>query len=177
MIWSPCLIIWSGTLCTCNETRCNSPTKGENFTKEAETAAAVSFNTTKTNISKWWKEYKNSKQMSSSAHKSSIICGQSDHLKSQAQDVYCSGGRDRRVMSCLCRRWGELKKLHISKEDWTKKKPNLFQQKNLNLYISIFSKLTHLFPGGMHKRRWWGFFCRLWRRHPHLPYCAHKYVK
>jgi len=31
----------SGTLCTCNETRCNSPTKGENFTKEAETAAAV----------------------------------------------------------------------------------------------------------------------------------------
>ena len=35
--------ICSGTLCTCNETRCNSPTKGENFTKEAETAAAVSY--------------------------------------------------------------------------------------------------------------------------------------
>jgi len=33
--------IISGTLCTCNETRCNSPTKGVNFTKEAETAAAV----------------------------------------------------------------------------------------------------------------------------------------
>ena len=43
LLFNPCLIIWSGTLCTCNETRCNSPTKGENFTKEAETAAAVSF--------------------------------------------------------------------------------------------------------------------------------------
>ena len=35
--------IITGTLCTCNETRCNSPDKGENFTKEAETAAAVSL--------------------------------------------------------------------------------------------------------------------------------------
>jgi len=33
--------IISGTLCTCNETRCNSPDGGVTFTQEAETAAAV----------------------------------------------------------------------------------------------------------------------------------------
>ena len=32
----------AGTLCTCNQTRCNSAEAGDTYTKEAETAAAVS---------------------------------------------------------------------------------------------------------------------------------------